>query len=220
MGVRARNPKPARRPAERRARQAGAAGWRFEPLTPARWHDFTALFGPRGACAGCWCMWARLPAAEFRSLGAPGRRAAIRRRVNSGTVPGLLAYEGDRPVGWAAVGLRSEFRRLENSRILAPVDDREVWSVPCFFVSKDARGRGLVVALLEAAGRFAAGRGAHTLEGYPVDTRGRRGAASFLWTGPAQCFRDAGFREAARRSPTRPIMRREVRATRARSGRG
>jgi hypothetical protein len=34
-------------------------------------------------------------------------------------------------------------------------------------------------------------------------------ADAFVWTGLASAFRQAGFKEVARRSKTRPIMRRE-----------
>ncbi|OGA68157.1 MAG: hypothetical protein A3F77_18445 [Betaproteobacteria bacterium RIFCSPLOWO2_12_FULL_67_28] len=40
----------------------------FRPLTPDLWDDAAALFGPRGACAGCWCMFWKLPRAEFARL--------------------------------------------------------------------------------------------------------------------------------------------------------
>jgi GNAT superfamily N-acetyltransferase len=87
------------------------------------------------------------------------------------------------------------------------VDDRsDVWSVPCFFVSRPHRHRGLTVALLEAAVNHAARRGARVVEGYPVEPAGEQ-ADVFVYTGLASAFRRAGFREAARRSPTRPVMR-------------
>lgn len=31
----------------------------FHPLTAEAWSDFEELFGRRGACGGCWCMWWR-----------------------------------------------------------------------------------------------------------------------------------------------------------------
>jgi GNAT superfamily N-acetyltransferase len=192
---------------------AARAPWRFVPLTPERWADFTTLFGPRGACAGCWCTWPRLTHAEFKRATPEKRRAHTRRLVGAGEPPGLLAYDGEQPVGWIAIAPRADYRRLASSRVLAPVDEAPVWSVPCFFIAKSHRGRGLSVALLEAACAHAAKRGARVLEGYPVDARSRQ-AAAFVWTGLASAFQAAGFREVERRSPTRPIMRRELRAPR------
>ena len=190
------------------------------PLAPERWRDFTLLFGAKGACAGCWCTWARLTHAQFRAATPEQRRAHTRRVVNAGDPPGLLAYEGDAPVGWVALAPRTDYPRLATSRVLAPVDDAEVWSVSCFFVAKTHRRRGLTVRMLEAACDFAAQRGARMLEGYPIDTKGARQAATFLWTGLPAAFAAAGFREVARRSPTRPIMRRAVRPGRKAGARG
>ncbi len=188
-----------------------AGRWRIEPLTPARWRDFTELFGPKGACAGCWCTWARLGAADFRTRKPPARRALMRRRVAGGKPPGLIAYEGGRPVGWIAIAPRTEYARLGTSKVMAPVDGTPVWSVPCFFVDRTARGRGLTVALLKAACAFAASHGATAVEGYPIDAKGSRLAPAFAWFGLAPAFAAAGFREVARRSPTRPVVRRRVR---------
>jgi GNAT superfamily N-acetyltransferase len=82
--------------------------------------------------------------------------------------------------------------------------------VPCFFVARAHRGKGVTGALLEAAVRFARSRGARIVEGYPVAYR--RGVAdAWVFTGAASTFRRAGFREVARRSPTRPILRKAVR---------
>lgn len=181
-----------------------------KPLTPARWKDFEALFGPRGACAGCWCLWNRQTSAEFRANRGAKNKRLMRALVAGGNPPGLLAYMGKKAVGWVAVAPREAYRRLETSRVLKPVDDRPVWSVPCFFTAKEARGRGVMSALLEAAARYAARRGAETLEGYPVETKGRRAPDAFVWWGVKGAFAKAGFKVAARRSPTRPVMRRAL----------
>jgi GNAT superfamily N-acetyltransferase len=179
----------------------------IHPLTADRWGDFAALFGPRGACGGCWCMWWRLPRSKFNEGKGAGNRRAMKRIVASGAVPGLIAYADGEPVGWCAVAPRESYPVLERSRILARIDDEPVWSVVCFFVAKRFRGRGLTAELLRAAVRHAAGRGARIVEGYPVEPRRGRTADAFVYTGLVSAFRRAGFSEAVRRSPTRPIMR-------------
>ena len=189
------------------------------PLEPARWADFVKLFGPRGACAGCWCMFPRLRTAEWRTQGVSNRRS-MKRIVDAGDPPGLLAYEGGEAVGWIAVAPRESYPRLERSRILKPVDEERVWSVMCFFVARDARGRGITVKLLRAACDHVAAQGGRILEGYPVDPKGGRYAPAFAWHGLAAAFRAAGFKEVARRSPGRPVMRKALRARRARASRG
>ena len=142
--------------------------------------------------------------------GAANRRA-LRREVEGGSVPGLLAYAGREPVGWCALAPRETYGTLGRSRILKPVDDREVWSVVCFFIAKEHRGAGVGTALLKAAVDHARRQGARCLEGYPVEPKKGRMPEVFAFTGIASIFRRAGFREVARRSETRPIFRRNLR---------
>jgi GNAT superfamily N-acetyltransferase len=187
----------------------------FHPLTPERWPDLERLFGPRGACAGCWCMWWRIPRAEWRAGKGEGNRAALERYVAGGTVAGLLAYDGADPVGWVAVEPRAAYPGLARSRNLAAVDDAPVWSITCFFVSRAWRGRGLVARLVEAAAEHARAAGAPALEAYPADPKGET-ADAWLYTGVASTFGKLGFREVARRAPARPVMRLDLqRAARA-----
>jgi len=186
------------------------AGLKFLPLTPKRWPDFEKLFGARGACGGCWCMWWRTKRSDWERLKGEGNRKAMKSLVESGTVPGILAYAGKEAVGWCSVAPRGDFEVLENSRILKPVDDRPVWSVVCFFIAKEWRNRGMSVHLLEAAAAYARKKGARILEGYPVEPKKKPMPAAFAYTGLAAGFRKAGFFECARRSETRPIMRLET----------
>jgi GNAT superfamily N-acetyltransferase len=181
------------------------------PVTPERWDDLAALFGPRGACAGCWCMFWKRTRSEFERGKGDGNRRALRALVGRGDVPGLIAYAGGVPVGWCSLEPRAKFTALARSRVLAPVDDAEVWSVPCFYVARGWRRKGVTVALLRAAAKHAASRGATLIEGSPVAPKKGTVADAFVWTGLAAAFTKAGFREVARRSPTRPIMRRGLR---------
>jgi GNAT superfamily N-acetyltransferase len=179
---------------------------RVQPLTPGRWPDLVKLFGPCRSCAECWCMWWRLPRAAFEAGKGSGNRRGLERYVKAGNVPGLLAYEEGEPVGWIAVEPRRAFSRLERSRLLAPVDDRPVWAITCFFVARAQRGKGLTRTLVEGAARHVRARGAALLEAYPVELSKRTGDG-FVYHGAASTFRALGFVEVARRSPTRPIVR-------------
>jgi len=137
----------------------------------------------------------------------------MKRVVGAGDSPGMLAYVGGRPAAWCALGLRESYSTLERSRILKPVDRRPVWSVTCFFVAREFRGRGLTSMLLEAAAAHARTRGARILEGYPVEPRKGRMADVFAYTGLASSYLKAGFTEVLRRSDARPIMRLELRGS-------
>jgi GNAT superfamily N-acetyltransferase len=183
------------------------AGLVIQPATAAHWLDLESLFGERGACGGCWCMVWRLKRSEFeRQKGAENRRA-LKAIVDSGAEPGLLGYLDSRPVAWCAVAPRERFPALDRSRVLQRVDDQPVWSVTCLFVAPPYRRRGLTIQLLRAAVRHAARHGATIVEGYPVEPRSAHMPAVFAWTGLPSAFRQAGFSEVLRRSPTRPIMR-------------
>lgn len=183
---------------------------RFESLTPQRWGDLCALFGERGACGGCWCMHWRLPAAEYTAGKGTKNRGRLKALVDSGRASGVIAYAGDRPIGWAAVEPRSVFVRLESSRVLRGGDDLPVWSVPCLFVLSEFRNRGVSIELLKAASAHAKSRGARVLEGYPVIPRREKMPAAFAWTGTLSAFVAAGFEEFVRHSPVRPVMRKAL----------
>jgi hypothetical protein len=49
----------------------------FYPVTPERWPDLERLFGPRGACGGCWDMWWRAERSTFEAQQGDGNRAAF-----------------------------------------------------------------------------------------------------------------------------------------------
>jgi GNAT superfamily N-acetyltransferase len=191
----------------KKSKQSATKRLTFHPLTPDRWDDFERLFGERGACGGCWCMWWRLKRSEFEKKKGAGNKRAMKAIVRKGAVPGILAYVGKEPVGWCAIAPRDDYGTLERSRILRPVDDQPVWSVVCFFVERGHRGSGVSVELLRAAVAHAKRHGARIVEGYPVEPTKDRMPDAFAWFGLASAFERAGFKEVARRSPTRPIMR-------------
>jgi GNAT superfamily N-acetyltransferase len=117
--------------------------------------------------------------------------------------PGLLAFEGDEPVGWIAVAPRAELARIEASPATPRVDDEDVWVIPCVTVRKTARGRGIALALIRAAVAYAIEHGAPAVEAYPRagDTRGADGNAYF---GTEPLFRRAGFRVIRKPTANRP----------------
>jgi GNAT superfamily N-acetyltransferase len=182
----------------------------FKSLKRELWCDFEKLFGDRGGCAGCWCMFWRLAHSQFERQKGNKNRLAMKSIVESGKAPGILAYIEGKPVGWCAVARREEFIRLEGSRILHPIDDKRVWSIVCLFVARHFRRCGISVALLKAAAKHVHQCGGRIVEGYPVEPKKGSVPDVFVWTGLASAFREAGFIESARRSPTRPIMRRVV----------
>jgi GNAT superfamily N-acetyltransferase len=200
MSGRAKTPEPPGR---------AISGVEIHPLTPNRWPDLEKLFGPGGAYGGCWCMWFRMRRREFDASAADERKAGLRRLAQSERPPGLLAYLDGVPAAWVSLGPREEFPHLEHSRTLVRVDDRPVWSIVCFVVSKGYRGRGMSGRLLEAAVIYARKHGAQAVEAYPIEPGGGlKGYDGF--TGIISTFQRAGFIEVARPRPRQAIMRLDI----------
>lgn len=186
------------------------ASFEVLPVTPERWLDLERLFGPNGAYSNCWCTYWMLTRKEF-DAGPPSRKKGILHGlVEEGREPGLLAYRDGEPVAWVAVQPREAYAALERSPLLKRVDDEPVWSVTCFFVRKEHRRTGLMAPMLDAAARHAKARGARILEGYPMlpAKEGLKGASGYVGLVPA--FERAGFREVARPSAGRRVMRRAL----------
>jgi len=179
--------------------------WEFHPLTPARWEDFEKLFGPNGACAGCWCAWFRMTSREFSASKKEGHKELMRTIVHSGVEPGLVAYADGVPAGWVALGPRESYKRLATSTVLGPVDDQPVWVLPCFFIHRDYRCQGGMEKLLMAAIDYAKSKGVKILEAFPVEAEGKVSPVH-LFTGKASVFRRLGFKQVAMRE-NRPILR-------------
>jgi GNAT superfamily N-acetyltransferase len=152
-------------------------------------------------------MWWRLKRSEFERQKGEGNRKAIKRIVDSGEVPGILAYADGQAVAWCAVAPREAYPTLERSRTRKRIDDKPVWSVVCFFTAKPFRGMGITSKLLKASIEYVRSNGGKIVEGYPVDAKGGRMPDPFAYTGLVSSFRKAGFVEVARRSEKRPIMR-------------
>jgi GNAT superfamily N-acetyltransferase len=185
---------------------------RIVPLTPQRWNDVAGLFGEGGDPKTCWCMYWRVRSKEWSFANAGELREGFHRLVDEGRdpAPGLLAVRGDRTVGWVSLGPRSDFKRLEHSRVRPRLDDLPVWSIVCFVVSKTARGRGLTKRLLDAAMDYALRHGAPALEAYPVDPGSGRVPAALGYTGLLSTFEAAGFKVAQKVSSSQSTVHRVI----------
>ena len=196
------------------ARSEGSPQLRFYPADKKRWKDLEKLFGKNGACAGCWCMWWKQSAKEFSQNNGEKNEKLLKRRIESGEVPGILVYHKDQPMAWIAVEPREAYPRLERSRTLKKVDDKPVWSVVCFFIAKEYRRQGASAQVLKAAVDYARKQGAKIIEGYPNVTKNKKWPDPWLWMGLASVFQKAKFVEVLRRSKSKPIMRYYVRQNR------
>ena len=164
-------------------------------LTPRDWPLVERLFGPSGACAGCWCMYWRLGEGErYQDVKGAQARRRLRQLVEAGAVQAILALDGDEPVGWLTFGPRLDFAKLDRSRHLACDDAERVWSLPCFFVKPGRRGEGISTAMLARALKVMRRRGARLAEAYPLRlAAGERVANPSAYTGTRGMFDAAGF---------------------------
>ncbi|MGZ8743547.1 MAG: GNAT family N-acetyltransferase, partial [Nocardioides sp.] len=139
------------------------------PATAGRFEDVATMLGPKKpASSVCWCLSHRLDSKSNRALLGPARGDYVRELCSREVAPGVLAYEDDEVVGWAAVAPRSELPFARSTNI-PHIDDLPVWSAWCIRVRPGHRGKGLAHALLDGAVAYARSEGAPAIEGYPVD---------------------------------------------------
>ena len=185
------------------------------PLTSDLWPALEDLFGPQGACYGCWCTYFRLPPARRRAGTRETNKAHLSSRVEAGPPPGLIAFEEGLPVGWMQIGPRADVPEWNNARrVSAPLEgelatDPASWAISCFFIRSRARGRGLSHRLVSSGIRFARENGARMLDACPID-QAKQSKSVGLFVGSTRIFEAAGFRQIALRKPGRPLMRLEL----------
>ena len=195
-----------------------SAELRIEPLASKNWDALAELFRTGGGDPKwCYCQFWRMRAKDFSALKVPQLRERLHDQARSDQPPGLVAFDGDEAVGWVSLGPRSDFERIVRSKVIPTMDDRPVWSIVCFAVPSEARGRGVGRALLEAAIEHARSRGAEALEAYPVQVGDRAVInAESAFTGTLPMFERAGFRVVADRasdpsaSNPRVVVRKEL----------
>lgn len=169
----------------------------IEVRPATEFNDVTAVLGPKRPDATvCWCLSYRIPSKQNQALRGPERGEAMRRLVAEDPPPGVLAYDGGEPAGWAAVHPRADTSFAGNRKI-PHVDDVAVWSVWCIRVRPGHRGKGLSHHLLRGAVEMARSYGAPAIEGYPVDNAGQKVDLTMAYVGTRKLFEDVGFTKAA-----------------------
>jgi GNAT superfamily N-acetyltransferase len=176
----------------------------FEPVTTANREAFERLFSAPGAPKHCWCMVWRRTAAEAKLQAGPERRRMMMERIAAGTPVGLLAYDGEEPVGWVSIAPRETHRALGG---LPAEPDEVIWSLVCFYVPRRLRGAGRVRKLLAGAIDHARKNRATVVEAYPVDPD----SPSFRFMGFVPVFAKAGFEDLGMTGTRRHVMRLKLR---------
>lgn len=183
---------------------------RVVPAGEVPWGDMATVFGTRGIGSRCFCQRYKLAAGEaFGNF--PAEERARRLDEQRG---GLVAYDGEEPVGWCAVEPRSAYPGLVRV-FTVPWKGRDedrtdpsVWAVTCLFVRAGHRRQGISGELARAAVEHARARGARALEAYPMVTSAA--IAEELHVGTVSTFADAGLTEVGRPTKRRAVMRIEL----------
>ena len=180
----------------------------FEPLTKKNWLLFTELFGERGACGNCLCMYYRISKSDFaEGKLEDGNKNAMKDLVWSGAPTGLLGiYEG-KAIAWCAFAPREDYPKMERSRVHKRIDNEVVWSVTCFFIQKEFRRMGVSVVLLKGLIDYARKQNIKVIEAYPTIPTQETLPDSFAWIGLYKSFERAGFKVVDRTSKSRPMVR-------------
>jgi GNAT superfamily N-acetyltransferase len=166
-------------------------------IGPKLWGDLEQLFGEKGACGGCWCLWWRIePGEKWQDVKGREAKKRLREMIENGRVRGFIAYDGDEPVGWCTFGKRTDFPRLNRARTLQCDDADAISCVPCFYVKNRYRKKGVSTELLKAAVTALANEGETIVEGYPVKPTkpGNKDIpGAFAFTGTISLFEKEGF---------------------------
>ncbi|MCA4133902.1 GNAT family N-acetyltransferase [Arthrobacter sp. M4] len=169
----------------------------IEVRPATRFDDVKTMVGPKRPDATvCWCLSYRIGSKQNVTLRGTERGELVQQLVAADPPPGVLAYDGDEVVGWAAVHPRADTSFARNRKI-PHVDDLDVWTVWCIRVRPGHRGKGISHHLLRGAVDFARSYGAPAIEGYPVDNHGHRVDLTMAYVGTRKLFEEAGFNKAA-----------------------
>ncbi len=199
---------------------AVTASLRVVPVTDAPWDDVRTVFGTRGDPARCWCQYFKVDAQTWKAQDVAGFERALcdqteQARAAHGAGPGVLAYDGDEPVGWCAIEQRTAYRRILTSKLVQESGEQpgaqDVWFVSCFVVRVGHRRKGVAGALLEGAVAHAREHGARVVEALPV-VAGPGVSSAELYHGPLSAFEAAGFEIVARPSGHRAVVRKVLRS--------
>lgn len=180
----------------------------FEPLTKTNWSKFVQLFGKKGACGNCWCMYYRLNKTDFTEGKIDeGNKDAMHSLVWENKPTGILGFYDGQPIAWCAFAPREDFIKLKKSRVHKRIDNKPVWSVPCFFIDKNFRRQGVSTEILKGVIKYAKENHISMIEAYPAIPTKESLPDSFAWIGLYKSFERAGFKIVDQTSKNRPMVR-------------
>ena len=196
---------------DRKEGKASKAYLSVRELGPQTWPDFERVVEKHnGVWGGCWCTAFHLKRSEEKEW-AGKHRTLKEKLVRTNRSHAALVYDGSDVVGWCQFGPPLELpgRMSGYSKLdVAPPD----WRITCFFVDRDHRREGVSKVALQGALRMIASEGGGTVDGYPINTRGKPYSSSFLWGGTHSMFTEFGFHPLGALGASKWIMRKVVRS--------
>jgi len=136
-----------------------------------------------------------------------GNKNSMKKLVWANKPTGILGFYDGQPIAWCAFAPREDFLKLGNSRVHKRIDNKPVWSIPCFFIDKNFRRQGVSVELLKAVAKYAQKKKIKIIEAYPAIPTQEKLPDTFAWIGLYKSFDYAGFKIVDRTSKNRPIVR-------------
>jgi GNAT superfamily N-acetyltransferase len=170
---------------------------KIRPVDKNNWDDFEALFESKGGPSYCWCMVWRMNKEELKQNNSTCRKEFIKRRIWENIPVGILGYFEDKPVAWCSIAPRETHERLGGDEQL-----KNVWSISCFYIKRQFRGKGLTAILIEEAKKYAKENGAEYVEAYPV----RQDSPSYRFMGYTERFEKFGFKFVKMAGTRRHVM--------------
>ncbi|HPJ02945.1 MAG TPA: GNAT family N-acetyltransferase [Candidatus Limiplasma sp.] len=169
----------------------------IRPLTTQRVDDFFTFFDhvafadhPEWGC-DCYCCYYHAESkAEWDITTGAVNQVTARKMILSGRMRGLLAFDGDLPVGWCHYDL---LKNLPGARLfygdLASADDERAL-IACFTIAQKYRRRGIADQLLRTALSDLKAMGVKTVEAYPAVATG---SDEHNYHGPLALYEKHGF---------------------------
>jgi acetyltransferase (GNAT) family protein len=175
------------------------------------WPDFVRVVEKHnGIWGGCWCVAYHLKRSEEKEWSGKHRNLK-EKLVREHRTHNALVYSGADVVGWCQFGPPSELpARMSGFNRLG--EAQPDWRITCFFVDREHRKEGVSKAALEGALRMIATKGGGTVDGYPIDTRGKPYSSSFLWGGTESMFTEFGFLKLGALGSSKWVMRKKIRS--------
>lgn len=184
------------------------------PLTPALADDYVQFFDrdafkDNPAWASCYCLayHVQLPPDVWEAHTASQNRADKLTMIRRGEASGVLAYSGERVIGWCNASPRSALPVLDRTpEFRTDEDTSRAAAIVCFVIAPMFRGQGVARKLLAGACDAMRERGFAHIDAFPpLQNR----SAAGIYHGTLSMYEKAGFerlRDAGRYAVVRKML--------------